>query len=405
MDNKAIIKGENGFSVFYVNDAESLRQYSEPWDQLALEAPQKLPFLSYTWIHSFIKHRLQSHEEFGCLFAFHNDSMIGVLPIISAPSPRFGKMLTNLYMPFDWHTISVDFLFKKGYEEKIFREFITALDKVYPGWIQLQLNRIPENSPTLSILNKGFKCCNSVLKNAGLGSYLNTEKGYEEFLSGLSKSFKKTLQEKERRLEKNYRVNFVPLSSGDMDDNEILRQFIVLEAAGKKGRGGAIALNKSLVEFYKELVRNISQRGWLCWYLLQAGGHNVAMQMGVRFGEAVLLFKTCYDEDYAKFSPGTILRHRVLKSIYGDPNIALADFLTDLPMHSHLHTEKLRYYDVVLFPKRFLSELIVRGPRKMIKTNRFIRYLWNRLLNKCEGQTPYSLELNPDEYLNQDVKS
>jgi hypothetical protein len=84
--------------------------------------------------------------------------------------------------------------------------------------------------------------------------------------------------------------------------------FLRLEAAGWKGaEGTALGAMESHETFFKRITRAAHERHRLSMSGLWLDGRLIAGRTAFRALDGFYLFKIAYDEDYAKYSPGTLL--------------------------------------------------------------------------------------------------
>lgn len=119
--------------------------------------------------------------------------------------------------------------------------------------------------------------------------------------------------------------------------------FLTLEAGGWKGRARtAMAIDRYQAAFAREAVHRLAEQDLCRVHSLTLDGRIIACL--ITFIEAGMAYtwKTAYDEDFAAFSPGTLLMIEVTKSHLDDPNIEATDSCA-MPDHktmSRLWTER-----------------------------------------------------------------
>ena len=130
-------------------------------------------------------------------------------------------------------------------------------------------------------------------------------------------------------------------------------QFMALEAAGWKGKGGG-ALNSSpaAMEFAREAVANRADAGAVRIDSIDVDGSPIAMLVTFVGGETAFTWKIAYDETYARFSPGAQLMLEAAKAIFADPTIARIDSCAaaDHPMVDHLWSGRFAMGTMVIGP-------------------------------------------------------
>lgn len=119
-------------------------------------------------------------------------------------------------------------------------------------------------------------------------------------------------------------------------DHEVARQpdeirhaienFLTLEASGWKGRGrSAMAVDRYRAAFAREAVYRLSERDLCRIHTLKLDDRPVASLIVFIESGMAYTWKTAYQEDYAAFSPGTLLMVEVTKNHLEDPNIDATD--------------------------------------------------------------------------------
>ena len=156
----------------------------------------------------------------------------------------------------------------------------------------------------------------------------DTETYLEHTLSARSA---KTLRRLRRGLERErgpVRACDVAAATRDLDAE--LDAFLALEAAGWKGRAGtALASRPADADFFRAAGRALAAQGRLELWQLQAGDTVVARQCHLRSGDTVFHWKTAYDEQAGRWSPGVLLELDVLSAFHADPQLARLDPCTD----------------------------------------------------------------------------
>ncbi|WP_028035904.1 GNAT family N-acetyltransferase [Chelativorans sp. J32] len=122
-----------------------------------------------------------------------------------------------------------------------------------------------------------------------------------------------------------------------------IETFLTLEAAGWKGRDRtAMVVDRYRAAFAREAVHLLAERDLCRIHTLVLNNHALASL--VVFVEAGMAYtwKTAYDENYAGFSPGTLLMIEVTKAHLDDPNIIATDScaVPDHPVMSRLWSER-----------------------------------------------------------------
>ncbi len=93
------------------------------------------------------------------------------------------------------------------------------------------------------------------------------------------------------------------------DTEAAVDAFLALETSGWKGdEGTAMASEEGSAELFRKICGGFAATGRLRLRSLQAGERDLAMTCDIRAGDTVFGFKSAYDEDLSRFSPGVQLQ-------------------------------------------------------------------------------------------------
>ena len=130
-------------------------------------------------------------------------------------------------------------------------------------------------------------------------------------------------------------------------------EFLVLEAASWKGRGGtALAGAAATVAFAREAVFNFSASGAARIVSIRLGDRAIAMVVVFIAGATAYTWKIAHDEAYARYSPGAQAMLEAGRSLFLDPRIARIDScaIPDHPMIDHLWRDRRAIGTLVIGP-------------------------------------------------------
>ncbi|MBL0914629.1 MAG: GNAT family N-acetyltransferase, partial [Sphingopyxis sp.] len=104
-----------------------------------------------------------------------------------------------------------------------------------------------------------------------------------------------------------------------------LDQFLELEARGWKGRAeSALASHGETEAWFRAVLAGAAEAGRLDMRALDLDGRPLAMLINFLCPPGGFSFKTAFDEDYARFSPGVLLQQANL-DLLDDPRIEWVD--------------------------------------------------------------------------------
>jgi CelD/BcsL family acetyltransferase involved in cellulose biosynthesis len=107
---------------------------------------------------------------------------------------------------------------------------------------------------------------------------------------------------------------------------EAFEVFLALEADSWKGaRGTALLCDETDAGFVRRLVSGLAEQGNASVALLRVDGVAIAAQVLMYCGTMAYTWKTAFNSDYAKYSPGALLIDKVTEEIFATPGFDAID--------------------------------------------------------------------------------
>lgn len=102
--------------------------------------------------------------------------------------------------------------------------------------------------------------------------------------------------------------------------------FLALEAGSWKGaRGTALLCDKNDAAFVRRLIAGLAGQGKASVALLRVLGRPIAAQVLMYSGSTAWTWKTAFDAEYARYSPGALLVDKVTEQLFSTPGIDSID--------------------------------------------------------------------------------
>lgn len=161
------------------------------------------------------------------------------------------------------------------------------------------------------------------------------------FEDSLSTKKRKELRRQHRRLGEEDEFTVERLNDYS-NITEWTREFLLLEARGWKGKqGSAMQCDPSTRELFKYAKAGAAARGRLERIALRLDGKPIAMLANFITAPGAYSYKTAFDENFARFSPGVLLQRENL-ALLEDQDIDWADSCAaqDHPMIDHFWRER-----------------------------------------------------------------
>jgi CelD/BcsL family acetyltransferase involved in cellulose biosynthesis len=113
-------------------------------------------------------------------------------------------------------------------------------------------------------------------------------------------------------------------TSGEI--REAFETFLALEFSSWKGaQGTALLCDPADAVFVRRLIGDLAQRQDASVALLRVDGRAIAAQVLMYCGPTAYTWKTAFDSEYAKYSPGALLIGKVTEELFAMPGIEAID--------------------------------------------------------------------------------
>lgn len=142
---------------------------------------------------------------------------------------------------------------------------------------------------------------------------LASDRDQQSYLeASLSSKKRKELRRQQRRLAEHGALS-VERSDGDEDIQRWIEQFLALERGGWKGEAGsALACDPARTHLFTQALEGAAQAGRLERLALSVDGRPIAMLATFLSPPGAFSYKTAFDEDFARYSPGVLLQRENL---------------------------------------------------------------------------------------------
>jgi CelD/BcsL family acetyltransferase involved in cellulose biosynthesis len=167
----------------------------------------------------------------------------------------------------------------------------------------------------------------------------------------ISRKSQNEFQRRHRRLAELGSLEYQSAETPD-DVDEWLENFLHLEAAGWKGKAGgrAFATYQPDAVYFRAITREAFRRNRVMLLSMTLNGKPIAMRHTLLAAEGAYAFRTAYNEEYSKYSPGTLLELEVMRRLQ--------------------HDERVKWMDSCAAPRHVLLNRIWRE-RRMIRRSLF----------------------------------
>lgn len=312
----------------------------QEWDALSQAAADPNPFYE-SW---YLLPSLRAFDPAGdvtLLTLTANGRLTGLLPICRE-SHYYGHRLPHWRNWGHANCFLGQPLVARGHERAFWRELLSWADAQGGLELFLHLAHLPQDGALHAALRSelGKRPAATVLseERALLASDLAPEAYLEASLNGKKR---KELRRQHRRFGEEGALTVERLDDAQGVD-EWVQEFLALEGRGWKGAAGsALACDPRNVDLFVEALIGAAKRNRLERLALRLDGRPIAMLASFLTPPGAYSFKTAFDEDFARFSPGVLLQIENL-AMLSRPDIAWVDSCAaeDHPMIDHFWRER-----------------------------------------------------------------
>jgi CelD/BcsL family acetyltransferase involved in cellulose biosynthesis len=284
-------------------------EWNMAWADLASAASEPNPFVERWFIQPAI-HNLTTHADDQMLAVWQNTKLVGLLPLTIAN--RYGRIpVRHVENWVHYHCFLGTPLVRAGFEVMFWEASLKSLDDADWAPNFFHLVGLDPSGPIYASLKKVRRT--DVVhhsERALLCSNLNPDAYYE---ANVRPKKRKEIRRLRARLDELGTVEFEQLGAdGDVDD--WIAKFLALEASGWKGREGSALNGKSSTkQFFEQAIFGAYRAGKLNMLRLTVDGKPIAMLVNFITPPGSFAFKIAFDEHYARFSPGVLIKIENLK--------------------------------------------------------------------------------------------
>jgi CelD/BcsL family acetyltransferase involved in cellulose biosynthesis len=312
------------------------------WDLLVTQASEPNPFFE-PWL--LIPALRQWGTGVTVKAWYHYGRLAGLLPI-RVSTDYYGHRVPHRAGWLHPNAFCGAPLILAGREEAFWRALLADSDRSARRSLFLHMPKLPANGPALAALDR-------VLAAQPRAHYTAEEENRAILTGGDTAGIYRDAalsakKRKELRRQRNRLAEEGTLTFDRIEGREGLAawtdEFLALEAAGWKGaQRSALASAADTRAFFAETLAGAAAAGRLERLALRLDGRAIAMLANFITAPGAYSFKTAFDEDYARFSPGMLLQLENL-ALLERPDIHWADScaVEGHPMIERLWRDKRR---------------------------------------------------------------
>ncbi len=294
---------------------EEFQNLAEDWAELAAQGGCSSPFTSHDWFSCCWPAAESGERSEVLVVQGAKGEAIGFAPLRHRHTRHRGLPVRRV-MLMECPDTPFNDLVTAGDVRPVVGALLAHLES-RSDWDVLDLRRLPAGSPTIKALEAELDGRLRWRQAGTLASpYLAIDGTWEAFYDSRSQRFKKTVRNIQNRLERLGAVSIEEHRSVDVDGDLFAEMIDLTARSWKADQGVAIATMPRMREFFRELTRCASARGWLNLWLLRLDGRSIAMEYQLQAGGVVHALRADYDMAHAAASPGSVLNFEIARTLF-----------------------------------------------------------------------------------------
>jgi CelD/BcsL family acetyltransferase involved in cellulose biosynthesis len=306
--------------VTEVKTYEDFISLKTDWERLLGRCSHNF-FSTWEWLSTWWKYYGEKRRLL-ILLAEEGDEIIGIAPFMYSVESMFGLRLGKIAFIGTPHSDYSDII-SAGRTEECIKLFVDYLKLIPESWGCIELNDVPENSKSLSILNE----LSTNIRLIHPCPYVSLPESHEEFTRGPDGKRKYTdINRHFKSLQKSYEVEVTDCSKLASYEEGMHWLFKLHQRRWtSRGLSGAFASSR-FRNFHLAIAKTLAEKGWLGLFLLKLSGNPVAALYGFRYYSKYYLYLTGFNPEYAKYGVGSLLISSVIHRCI-DEGLSEFDFL------------------------------------------------------------------------------
>jgi len=306
-----------------VNTKEGFLSLRHEWNALLKDSEEDVIHLGHEWMTAWWNN-FSAGASLNIVVVYDGGGRLaGIAPFMKTGAIYHGLSAVKITFMANGHSPYGGIIARKGNLEDVVRSVFGFIKK-QRGWQVLSLEKLNESGVTF----KAFvKVVPEFFRHYGLkdninSPYVSIDSSWEDFMAGRKRKFKKSLRNKINKAKKagDITISEVALASSEMDVfMDILR---ISGKSWKASEGsGDLKTCREIYGFYKEMTDLLGPEGAIKVWILRKAGVPVAFEYHIVYRGVVYPIRADYDMDYSDVSPGSLLEHEALKTLFERPGM------------------------------------------------------------------------------------
>jgi CelD/BcsL family acetyltransferase involved in cellulose biosynthesis len=344
-----------------IREISEFDKIADNWNELLSNTEARnLVTLRSEWISCTLKAYLKRYPLF-VVTAWENGKLVGAIPLYKKRL-KYKKILplTTLQLV-DCDMNPKKHILIESDDQNVLLELLEAISRYRREWCVLNLKGIRRDSQLMPrLIDKANKAKLSLQKKDLQETvYIDLNSTWEEYFNGLSKNRRKKIRRSLNLLGRQGKWEVRQIRT----KREFEQFYPSMLRISRKSWKGNVSSDIASVEgdnlFYRDFSYIAAKSGWLRLWILEVEGNGIAFQWQIEYGDTTTSFRTDFDLDYERISPGVCLRIEILKKLF-ESNLRFYDMgSAQYGQKKIWGTQSLYHENLLIGRHRSLSKILV----------------------------------------------
>lgn len=315
--------------------------YREPCLQMASAAGGDVG-LSYEWMEGLWRAHFGSDTPLTVILRDEHEEVVGLVPMFRRRRSRMRLPVRQLLPLSTLYSTRGGLALSAG--TATVEALLDALEQV-GEWDSFELH-VERGSALDRLLCEAANANGYRISRARYESapFTTLDGTFEDYLSEKSGNFRSNLRRKTKKLHNKFSYTIKIYTSPEEAEKAVQEIIDIDKNSWKEKEGTAISSRNETEALYKNLAKNLSKSEWLRIYIMYIDSKPIAFDYGVLFHNNYFMLKTSYIESMSDYSPGIVLRGKVLEDLF-EIGAKEHDFMWGVEHYKMQWSNGIREYD------------------------------------------------------------
>ncbi len=358
-------------SVSHLTSLDELLAAAELWDDLWQRSDATSPTLRASLIAQWVEH-FAGHDargpvagSFRALVVDQGGRWVAGLPLVE--KRMCGVFRLGAWPANEWSD-SGDLLLDSTVDPKPVLNLLADSLSLLP-WCALRLDDVP-------IETVRWQQAVAAFERAGLPFHfraemlpgrIDTQGDWNAYRQTWSSRHRQQMARHARSLAERGRVEMRVLDQLAPDEVEpwLSLGFEIEDRGWKARQGTSVRRTPGMFAFYLNQARTLAGRGELTLAMLLLDDQPIAFAYGMSAKGAYRSYKVGYDPEFSQYSPGQLLRYRLIERCFQDVRHRGIEYITPTPAHLHWRPERYQVGRLIVARRTVLGRCLVAASQRI----------------------------------------